>query len=585
LTDHRRDPAETGIVGANARDIDAAVSTDIMSAVGEVVYEWTVADDVIRWGPNAAAVLGVQSSAAIATGRAYAAMFDHDSLTSRHDAVLNGTAVDRGDGVAYEVEYALNPPDNVRGRLVIDDVGRWYAGPDGRPARARGVIRIINERHEREQRLELLSHYDELTGFFNRQHLLTTLADAMNAARRTRVPVAFIIVAVDNFRAINEAYGFAAADKVFAAVAHRIKAQLRDADAIGRYSGSKLGIVLTNCDEASMHTAAERFHAAVRNGVVTAGGSAVAATVSIGGVALPRHGHTVREVLAHAQDSLHRAREAGWGRFVAYAPSPERDLARRNNAMFSSEIAAALEERRMRLFFQPVVDIATRAVSFHEALLRLERQNGTFAAATDFIELSERLDLIRLIDEYTLQRALETLAAFPAARISLNVSGETVGDTTWLSHLAQALLGKRDVASRLIVEITETSVIRHLEDATHFVATAHDLGCRVAIDDFGAGFSSFRHLRALHVDLVKIAGAFIENLPQSRDDQAFVRALTDLASNSGVEVVAEWVRDEETATILKGYGVTLMQGALTGDATPEWVLAGTPTDQPARRAG
>lgn len=561
---------------AAVSSLDAEAGNEILSAVSEVVYEWTVSDDAIRWGANLAAVLGVTSPEALSTGRAYAAFLDPGNLTSRHDAIFNGVAQDRGEGVPYEVQYALALPGSGRIGLIVDDVGRWYAGPDGKPARARGVVRVINERHEREQRLAFLSRYDELTGFFNRQHLIASLSDALNLTRRSRVSVGFIIVAVDNFRAINEAYGFSAADKVFAAIAHRIKAHLRDGDIIGRYSGSKLGIVLLDCDDENMHTAAERFHAAVRNGVVTAEGSAVAATVSIGGVSLPRHGRSAREALAHAQDALHSAREMGSGHFVAYAPSPARDLERRNNAAFSSEIAAALEDKRMRLFFQPVVDVATRAVRFHEALLRLERANGTFAPATDFIELSERLGLIRLIDQYTLRGALETLAAFPAARLSLNVSGETVGDAMWLSQLAEALIGKPDLASRLIVEITETSVIRHLDDAARLTATVHDLGCRVAIDDFGAGFSSFRHLRSLRFDLLKIAGVFIENLPQSRDDQAFVKALTGIASNFDAEIVAEWVRDEETVAILKGYGVTLMQGTLTGDARPEWGLVATP---------
>jgi diguanylate cyclase (GGDEF)-like protein len=582
LNDQPENQPPVGDAGGSAHAIDPAVGDEILSAVGEVVYEWAVADDVLRWGPNVGAVLGVRSPEVVSTGRGYAALFDHDNLTSRHDVILNGVALDRGEGVAYEVQYALMPPG--RERLIVEDVGRWYASADGRPARACGVVRVINERHEREQRLAFLSRYDELTGFFNRQHLVTSLADALNLAKRSRASIAFVIVAVDNFRAINEAYGFSAADKVFAAIAHRIRAELREGDIIGRYSGSKLGIVLMNCDDENMHTAAERFHAAVRNGVIAADASAVAATISIGGVALPRHGRAAREALAHAQDALHRAREKGAGHFVAYMPSPERDRERRNNARFSSEIAAALEQKRMRLFFQPVVDIATRAARFHEALLRIERPNGTFALATDFIELSERLGLIRLIDEYTLHRALETLEAFPAARLSLNVSGETVGDTGWLSQFAQALLGKPEVASRLIVEITETSVIRHLDDAARLVATAHDLGCRVAIDDFGAGFSSFEHLRSLRFDLLKIAGVFVEDLPRSRDNQAFVKALTELARNFGTEIVAEWVRDEETLAILQGYGVALVQGALTGEPTLEWGLP-RPEADAARKAG
>jgi diguanylate cyclase (GGDEF)-like protein len=566
-------PVTTPVISASAPREGAATSEEILTTVGEVVYEWTIGDDGIRWGANVADVLGLKSAESIASGHGYAGLLDPANLTSRHDAVLNGTAGDQGAGVAYEVQYALLPDGaGSERRLIVEDAGRWYADDSGRPARACGVVRVINDRHEREQRLAFLSRYDELTGYFNRQHLLTTLGEALNDAKRFRTSIAFLIVAIDNFRAINEAYGFEAADQVFAAAARRIKAQLRDGDAVGRYSGNKLGIVLMNCDEGDMHAAAERFHAAIRNGVITAESSSVAVTVSIGGVGLPRHGRTVNEALARAQESLHRARRQGYGRFVAYAPSPGRQAQRRSNAALSSEMVAALETNRLRLFFQPVVDLATRATSFHEGLLRLERANGTFAPATDFIELCEQLGLIRLIDNYTLGRTLETLEAIPAARLSLNVSGETVGDAEWLSRLAAAVLRRPDMAGRLIVEITETAVIRNLEEAAHFVATIHDLGCLVAIDDFGAGFSSFRHLRTLDVDMVKIAGAFIENLPRSRDDQAFVKALTELARNFDIDVVAEWVQDEETVAMLAGFGVHMIQGALSGAASPEWAL-------------
>jgi diguanylate cyclase (GGDEF)-like protein len=573
-------PAIAGPTGGRA----AAGVEEILSAVGEVVYEWTIGDDAVHWGANAAEVLGLQSVEAIGSGRGFATLLDPANLTSRHDAVLNGTGGDPGQGVAYEVEYALIPdgPGSER-RLIVEDTGRWYADAGGRPELARGVIRIINERHDREQRLAFLSRYDELTGYFNRQHLLATLDQALASAKRFRSSIAFLIVAVDSFRAINEAYGFETADQVFAATARRIKAQLRDGDAIGRYSGNKLGIVLMNCDEEALHTAAERFHAATRNGVITAGDSAVAVTVSIGGVGLPRHGRTVNEALARAQESLHRARTSGYGRFVAYIPSSNRDAQRRANATLSSEMVAALETNRLRLFFQPVVDLATRAPKFHETLLRLELANGTFTPATDFIELCEQLGLIRLIDHYTLGRTLETLEAAPTARLSLNVSGETVGDAEWLSRLAAAVTRRPDLAGRLIVEITETAVIRNLEEAARFIATIHDLGCLVAIDDFGAGFSSFRHLRTLDVDMVKIAGEFIENLPRSSDDQAFVKALSELARTFEIEIVAEWVQDEEAVALLAGYGVHMIQGTLTGMASAEWSL--TAPDAATRKAG
>src|SRR6202000_1945781 len=150
--DHPENAAAAPFVGAG---IDPAVESDILSAAGEVVYEWSVAGERLLLGAKVRAVL-VVAPEIIATGRAYAALFDHDTLTSRHDVVLNGVAVDRGEGVPYEVQYGLVPGAGHDG-LSVDDVGRWYAGSDGRPARARGVVRVINERHEREQRLAFLS--------------------------------------------------------------------------------------------------------------------------------------------------------------------------------------------------------------------------------------------------------------------------------------------------------------------------------------------------------------------------------------------------------------------------------------------
>ena len=554
-----------------SRALGSAATADILSAVGEVVYDWSIPDDVIRWGENALTILGLTALDQIATGRAFSALLDPANPTSRHDVIMDGSGSDDGRGVAYQVQYSLLP-DGPRGtrRQWIEDIGRWYADDAGRPRRACGVLRVINERHEREQRLAFLSRYDELTGFFNRPHLLTTLGDSLRHAKRFRTSIAFMLVAIDNFRAINEAYGFDIADQIFAATARRIKSQLRNADAIGRYSGSKLGLVLLGCDETDMYAAAERFHAAVRGEVIATEAGAVAVTISVGGVTLPRHGRTTQEAIARSQEALSLARQRGVGRFVAFAFSPSRQSERRANAALSSELVAALNQRKVLLAFQPIVDITTRVPAFHEALIRIERSDGTLVAASEFIPLSERLGLIRLIDHRTLELAIDALAKTPDACVSINISAETVNDSDWTGHMSAALAGRRELAKRLIVEITESAIIRNIEEAAHFVSFLHDFGCRVAIDDFGAGFSSFRTWRELDIDLIKIDGAFVRNLATSCDDQLFVKALVELARNFGMTTVAEWVRDEATAKLLAEWGVTHIQGELVGAPTQNW---------------
>ncbi|MEX0853850.1 MAG: EAL domain-containing protein [Bauldia sp.] len=546
----------------------------ILTGVEETAYAWTIADDTLHWDSNAVQVLGLASLDQIATGRRYAGLCDPANLASRHDAVLNAKVTDSGSGARYEVQYALLPdgPSGKR-RLVVEDVGRWYAGEDGRPWQARGVVRIINERYEKEQRLEFLSRYDELTGYFNRSHLLATLGEALVNARRQRASMAFLIVAVDNFRAINEAYGFEVADQVFATVAHRVKSSLRDGDSVGRLSGNKLGVILLDCDERDMLAAAERFHAGVRSDVITTEHGSVAVTVSIGGVGLPRYGRSVNESVARALEALHFARLRGHGRFVAYFHSAERSERRRGNAEMSSDLVAAFNQRRFVLGFQPVVDARTRETAFAEALLRMKRRNNPVSRASDFVSLSERLGLIRLIDQRVVELVFDALAASGEARLSFNISGETVGDSEWLAAFSARIATRADAAKRLIVEITETALMRNLEEAARFVSLLHDLGCEVALDDFGAGFSSFRALRELGVDLVKIDGHFVERLATSRDDQVFVQTLVDLARKLRIKTVAERVQDEEAASMLAAWGVDYLQGNLTGPATLVWPAA------------
>jgi diguanylate cyclase (GGDEF)-like protein len=555
----REDPLAPG-EGAAPLDTRA-----ILTAAGEVAYAWTLASDALTLDLNAFAVLGAAMAAAT-TGRSFAALLDPQNRTSRNEAILGARASDDGAGVAYDIEYTVLPEGSRGRRLIIEDVGRWYADGEGRPVRAEGVMRVINERHEREQRLQFLSRYDELTGYLNRAALLATLGDAIAGAAKAGGALAFMIIAIDNFRAINDAYGFDVADQVLAGVAQRIKASLRDGDTLGRFAGNKLGVVLRNCDVPDMPAAAERLQSVVRGDVIVTAAGSVAVTASLGGVALPRHGRNVSEAVTRAQEALHIARLGGHGRFAGFALSPERNERRRANAALSNDLVAALADNRFLLGYQPVVETRTRELAFSEGLLRIRRPQSVEIAAADFVTLAERLGLIRLLDERTLDLATAALGKAPEARLSVNVSGETVGDPVWLASLAKRLENQPGLAGRLIVEITETALFANADEATRFVATLHDLGCQVAIDDFGAGYSSFKSLRDLKVDIVKIDGSYVENLARSRDDQAFVRALVELARSLEVKIVAERVQDEDVAGWLAAWGVDYLQGHLIGDA-------------------
>lgn len=539
----------------------------ILARIGEAAYRWSIGEDRIEWSEGAAAVFGLVSMESLATGSDFAGLVEAASGVSRSDHILTSPVQDPGDGVSYQIEYAVRPfgPDGPL--LWIEDCGRWYADGGRQAARAEGVVRVVNERHAREERLAFLSRYDEETGLFNRSHLLDRLDEAIEQSLKLRVPAAFLVVAIDNLPLIHEAYGVQAADRFFAAVAQRIRGRLRENDVIGRFAPDRIGILLNHCDEHEVAVAAERFNAAVGGDIVSTGEVSISVTISIGAVSIPRHARRRVEATERAQEMLGLALAAGPGRFLAFASSQARTEERAANAELSRQLADALVEGRLRLAFQPVIDIATRRPAYHEALLRLVQPDGTIAAAAQIVPLAERLGLSRVFDLAVLDLVFDTLAQHSGSVLSVNVAPETAAGPDWLAKLTDGLSRIPGAGGRLIVELTEASAIRSLDDMAKFVARLHDLGVRLAIDDFGAGYTSFRSLRALKVDIVKIDGSFVENLASSPDDQLFVRHLAGLASELGIETVAEWVKDEESVRMLAGWGVQRLQGDAFGEAT------------------
>jgi EAL domain-containing protein (putative c-di-GMP-specific phosphodiesterase class I) len=199
--------------------------------------------------------------------------------------------------------------------------------------------------------------------------------------------------------------------------------------------------------------------------------------------------------------------------------------------------------------------------------MRIRRADGSIVPANAVIPVAEQLGLVRLIDHRVIELVTAELAAAPDLKVSVNVSPDSITDPDWWSALGAQLRARPAIAQRMILEITETAAILNLDETAGFVTRAKDLGCRIAIDDFGAGYTSFRNLRRLGVDMIKIDGAFVQNLTRSDDDRVFVRTLIELGRSLGLETVAEWVQDEETAAILAGWHCDYLQGDLTGRAS------------------
>jgi len=552
-------------------------AASILASLGQATFAWDLATDAIAWSDNVATVFPDIPVAALASGGELAKLIE-PMRSVRSDALGQTGTVRGGEGVPYRIEYGVRAVTSAP-LIWIEETGCWFAGADGKPARVQGVVRINNERHARDEQLVKLSRHDPLTNELNRTHLIASLAETIEECARFRTSCAFMLIGIDHLARVNDAFGFDVADAVIAEVAKRIRARLRSGDMLGRFSGNKFGLILRNCTVDDTNVAAERFLAAVRDEVVPTRSGPVSVTVSIGAVTIPRHAKSAEEAVNRAQETLDAAKSRRAGSFALWKPNVERDAQRRVNIRVTDEIVTALNERRILIGFEPVVDARSRQPSFYECLVRMEQEDGRALLAPDIVPVAERLGLIRMVDHRVLELAIAELAAAPGVQLSLNISPDTTMDPDWWATIESLMHAHPGVGERLIVEITETVAIQDIDDVRGFVTRLKNFGSRIAIDDFGAGYTSFRNLRKLGVDIVKIDGAFVQNIVRSADDRAFVQTLIDLARRLEIKTVAEWVQDEEAAVMLREWGCDFIQGRLIGLASPD-----RPWNAPAEKA-
>jgi diguanylate cyclase (GGDEF)-like protein len=532
----------------------------LLSALDSVVYDWDIATDRLTWGPNVGGTLRCLPQEALATGGGYAGLVTADSDSSRYHAVFNGLHADEGEGAPFRVLYRLGGAD---GRTVaVEDFGRWFADADGRPCRAHGLVRV-------------LSRATEAEGFAgdgaNAQTLGTRRAFNAHVDERCAEPraadaaLALMVVGVSNLAEINAREGYDAGDEVIASVGRRLAASLRGGDKLARYSGAKFALLIALSANDQPAVAAARIARRANAEFYPTSAGPLRAQARVGVALSPRHGRNAHLLMQRADEAY--AQTAQNGQTVAvYAASEAMAETRRRETWVADEIVAALNERRIHLAFQPIVPARAGLPAFEEALVRLRLDDGAVLGPDAFVPIAEKLGLIELIDERVLELAVARLAAEPQTRLSVNVSLTTLRASDWIERLRHRLGGVPGAAERLTVELVETQALGDVEEVSRILARMKSLGLRVAMDDFGAGHTSFRNLRSLGVDMVKIDGAFVCGLSTSADDRFFVRTLASLAGHLGVATVAEWVEDADSVRLLTEWGVDYLQGHYLGRA-------------------
>jgi EAL domain-containing protein (putative c-di-GMP-specific phosphodiesterase class I) len=225
-------------------------------------------------------------------------------------------------------------------------------------------------------------------------------------------------------------------------------------------------------------------------------------------------------------------------RHVAYEPSLQVDISRHIAHTVAEQVVSALNDRRIEIYLEPMVSALDETVVFHESLIRLRLEDGTLLRPASFLGTAESTGLVALLDQRVLELSIDRLVQDPKLQLSVNVSGATLHEVDWPARTKALLAVNPGIADRLIFEITETVAIADPDATRQIIKSLNALGVRVSMDDFGAGHTSFRNLRSLGFDFIKIDGAFIQNHSQSSDDRFFVRTLVDLARHIGVETIA-----------------------------------------------
>ncbi|MCX8085908.1 MAG: EAL domain-containing protein [Rhodocyclaceae bacterium] len=471
----------------------------------------------------------------------------------------------RQAGLTPSTETDDNEPFASGGREMKSRDGREFIETSLAVAAAEAPGRLwlyedVTERRRALRALDWLAEHDPLTGLANGRALERELAQRCAELGRRPDRLALVYLDLDDFKNINDSFGQAAGDAVLIRIGRHLAEALRRDALMARLRGDVFAIVAWVSNAEAAHEMIGRLRHRLAEMSLECEGQPLHPTASIGYALAPDHGSDAEALTVAADAALYRAKLDGRNRVRAFDPSLRAHGALRLS--WKERLIEALERDLFELHYQGVWHADGR-LSHAEALLRLHdgSREGPLIPPAAFIPHAEESGLIRQIDRLVFTKAIEAMKQHPRLEIAVNVSGRSVEDGDFAGFAAEALAAAQIPPERLIVEITETAAVGDLANARSFLSALRNLGCRIALDDFGAGYSSFSYLKHLRADLVKIDGQFVRNLHQDEENQIFVRAIAEaaaLVSTGGA--IAEFVEHEETARLLPRLGVRLMQG-------------------------
>ncbi|HHL42519.1 MAG TPA: phosphodiesterase [Hellea balneolensis] len=479
------------------------------------------------------------------------------------------------NGAKYQIDYQIRTFD---GRNIwVEEKALRLEGDGRQPTKIIGVISNIQSRKIREEQAGYHAAFDSRTGLWNRTRMAEGLTQMLAFTKRYKRASSYLAMRLTNLNDINTTYGYEAGDRLLRAVAKRLTACVRAPDICGRVSGSTFGIGLSDCDHDNMQKVAERIVKILSDQPYGSPHGDLYAEFAVGGYDLDGGDNQVMGVsAADAMEYVCTAvahSEMRQGAFVPYSQSlPDLKPKQRISELTREDIIRALNERRITLAYQPIVHARSRETHHFECLLRLRRDDGEMVSAAEFIMAAERLNCVHLLDRRALEIGAQALIEHSHIQVALNVSAATVKSKDTADAYLQALRGLGLNTKRVTLELTETVALEDPAMASRFSVEARALGCQFAIDDFGAGYTTFRNLMAIEADEIKIDGSFIRELSITPHKQTFVRMMVDLAQTFSVKTVAEMVESREDADLLTRLGVDYLQGYMFGLPGPAPVV-------------
>jgi diguanylate cyclase (GGDEF)-like protein/PAS domain S-box-containing protein len=430
-----------------------------------------------------------------------------------------------------------------------------------------------------EERLTFLAHHDGLTGLPNRLLFVESLDTALHRARRRKGSVALLFLDLDRFKLVNDTMGHAAGDRLLQEVAGRLKATLRSEDLLARLGGDEFVVAVeafTRTDD-FVHVA-EKVLAGIRQPLVLDGREVVTSS-SLGIAIYPDDGSSSQELMKAADAAMYRAKELGRDRFTFYSPEMTAQALER----FSVEqgLRRALVRGEFELYYQPQFDLSSQRLLGLEALLRWNHPEEGLLPPDRFITIAEDHGLMPELGAWVIREALRQARQWvddgrrPPC-LAINVSGHQIAHGTLLDALESARSENRLALDDVTVEleITESALLRSMEQSAQVLGALRARGVRVAIDDFGTGYSTFSVLEHLPIDTLKIDRGFVHNIPDDRFSKAIASALITMSRSLGLRVIAEGVETDEQAAFLRDLGCEQAQGFLFGPAMPAAAIGG-----------